>query len=536
MNGNTHPSRNRRLVLEATGLSAAGVVSLGTPVGADGDDADVEVSFRDQETDGGSILIDSLATDTDAELLVFESDGDRTRYETREIEAGTEFTDRTIDLEEPIPEEQKVSLSVQPPEGGYSYGGDRATVSIDESLDEPVPDEAIQLVDADSDAGFHFPYLVYAPDVSSDTGGPDTRPLLVSLSPRTGTTSEEAERLESGRSELERGLVRAVADELGVPALVALLPYRPDDESFRHLDHNSLQESDPPLERLDLQLLAMVDDARERLEDEPYDVATEFHADGYSSNGRFFNKFMMLHPDRLNAVSSGGNGTVRIPKAELDEEFPTVGDPDTAELPWPIGVADLEELTGEPFDEDAWADVAQFQYIGSEDQWDPDEHDHPREYRHSPRFTHFGEERQELLLEIFGWKQVDERFETSKEIIEHIGSSAEFVVYDGAEHTVTDEMAEDILDFHREHIAETFGPTDDADEAADESEMTDTDDEGTSDDSDGETEQDDDQDGEAEGSDAEEQPGLGVLGSIAAIGGVSYLLKRRVSSNEPGTR
>lgn len=48
-----------------------------------------------------------------------------------EPEAGAAFTDRITELETPIPESQLMSISIQPPKGGFSYVGARATVVVD---------------------------------------------------------------------------------------------------------------------------------------------------------------------------------------------------------------------------------------------------------------------------------------------------------------------------------------------------------------------------------------------------------------------
>lgn len=346
---------------------------------------------------------------------------------------------------------------------GIEIRGDQAEVSINEAVDDAAGTEpSIERIDANPDAGFHFPYFLYTPGISESNGpssdNDDTRPLFVGFSPWAGSTSDHEERLESGQRDIENGRQRFIADEMGVPSLVALLPGRDDDGSFRNFDHNSLQVTDGPTERLDLQLLSMVEDARDRLEDQPYDVAEKFHLDGYSSRGRLAGQFTMLHPERVNAISGGGNGTVRIPKVELDEDIPTIAEPEMSRLPWAVGVADLNELIGEEFNKEAWGEVSQFRYIGAEDQGDPDELDHPSEYRHSPSYRHFGEERQQLLLDIFGWKQVDERFETSRRIYENVGAPAEFKIYEDVGHEITPQIVEDIAEFHREQMQAEFGP------------------------------------------------------------------------------
>lgn len=66
----------------------------------------------------------------------------------------------------------------------------------------------------------------------------------------------------------------------------------------------------------------------------------------------------------MNAASHSGTTVESLPKTELDEDVPAVGDSkrdqlsypvgaDEGELPYPIGVANLVELTECSFSEDA---------------------------------------------------------------------------------------------------------------------------------------------------------------------------------------
>lgn len=452
MNWGRYSSWNRRQVLQSTGASAVGLIALSQPGLADEDDANVSVRFEDQQSDGESVVIAALQTDVEAELFIFESEGDRTLYKQMHLDPGTEFTDRTIDLDQPIPESQLISISIQPPEGDSSYDGARATVAVNEPLNSG--GSKIERIEADPDAGFNWPYLLYTPSTSGSTeddetesGNTDTRPLIVGNSPWRGPPSDSERRFESARRTLENGRLGAIADAVTSPALAALIPSRAEDGSYQNL-----RLSDPVFERLDLQVLAMVEDARKRLADQPYDIPEKFHVDGFSSNGRLFDKFTALHPERINAISAGGNGIVVLPLEKLAEDIPTTGDPSTETLPWPIGVSNLPELTGNEFNKEAWFDTSQFWYIGAEDQ-DPD---NPGKYVHK-LYKGTGEI-DKRISEIFGALQVDDRFRTSQAIFDHIGAPAEFTAYEGAGHEITREMGQDIIGFHRRQKHEEFGP------------------------------------------------------------------------------
>jgi hypothetical protein len=196
----------------------------------------------------------------------------------------------------------------------------------------------------------------------------------------------------------------------------------------------------------------MIDDARDRLADAPYEVPPAVHVGGFSTNGRFAEMFAMLHPDRVNAVSAGGNGIAVLPLAELTDDVPTAGNPGETTLPWPVGIADLPELIGIDFNRDAWLETSQYRYIGADDQ-DPDA---PGQYVHK-LYKGTGSP-DALIQEVFGSLQVDDRFRTSEAIFEHVGAPATFQTYAGVEHRVTRPMIEDIAAFHSRQKHESFGP------------------------------------------------------------------------------
>lgn len=497
---------NRRRIVQLSGASIVGFAGLCT-VSTSRADADASVRLEDQETDGDTITVAHLATEVDSLLIIISDhqvDGANINYQTVELEAGTEMQHEQLDLAEPIAESQTIRIEIWEDDSYEEIlARDNADVSVGEDStaateDQSVNESSITLIEENPAAGFHFPYFLYRPgeDVA------DTRPLVVRCSPWRGPVAEQDQRLESGHVDIDRGRGRIIAEALGVPAIVVLFPGGSNDGSYGNLDHKALQATDSPLARLDLQLLAIIDDARDRLAAEPYTVPETVHLDGFSANGEFFEQFTLLHPERVNAISSGGNGVATIPAAELDPEMPTVGDPPRETLPWPVGVADLLTLIDKEFNMDAWKSVRQFRYIGADDQWDPNEHDHPSEYRHAQTFASYGEERQQLILEIFGWAQVDERFAISKEMYDHVGVSAEFREYEGIAHEVPREILEDIVEFHHTVIADSFGPIEDMSTPDIPTESS-----------------------------TDDQPGLGLTQALGALCGLGYVLTQRMTDS-----
>ena len=427
-----------------TGISAAGVAAFNQPVIAQESDANVSVRLNDQESDGESIVIDSLKTDVEAELFIFESGGDRSLYKRMNIDAGTEYIDREIKLDNPIPDTQLISISVQPPEGGDSYGGSRATVTVGEATLESAygTDPGAQRIDANSEAGFHSPYFLYTPETSApateSVNNSRERPLLVGVYP----WGDFEDRVSNAGERIRNGILGA--QRMNCPALMAPLPFIIEDAFLRRDNPNPRQE------RVDLQLLAMIEDAKSRLDGGTYTVAGQIHFDGGSTGGIFADAFSALHPEHVNVFSSGANGIAFLPFEELSDDIPTFENPGQTTVPWPVGAGEIDKLADRGFNRDAWMEIEQFRWIGAEDQ-DPENTD---TYIH--KIYKGSDEVDQLVEEIFGSLQVDHRFETSREIYDHLGVPATFTAFEGAGHVPENKHYRQIREYHHKKIAEHF--------------------------------------------------------------------------------
>jgi poly(3-hydroxybutyrate) depolymerase len=100
--------------------------------------------------------------------------------------------------------------------------------------------------------------------------------------------------------------------------------------------------------RFDEILLSMVDEVAHRWNVDP----SRFFLHGFSGGGQFANRFALLHPGRLTAVSIGAPGQVTLPR------------PDAV---WWRGVADVEQRFGIVFDPAAFVRVPVQVVVGSLD-------------------------------------------------------------------------------------------------------------------------------------------------------------------------
>jgi len=288
-------------------------------------------------------------------------------------------------------------------------------------------------VPADSDAGFEYPYYLYVPE-STQTG---PVPMLVEPN-NTGTATDDFEQHRDAARKLSRGeynWTRTYSEALAVPLLVPAFP-RPrsdpvDGLHYVHaLDEQTMRIDSGPLERVDLQLRRMVEHAQELLRSMSYPIADDIMLNGFSASGNFVNRFTALHPDIVRSVTAGGvNGTLILPLERAKGHT----------LDYHIGVADLEEITGERFDIDEWRDVSQLIYMGSEDENDTIPYDDA-----------WSDQQRAVALDVYGEDMQDDRMPYCEGVYDDAGADAQFRIYEGVGHRSPIEIQRDVVAFHRE--------------------------------------------------------------------------------------
>lgn len=291
----------------------------------------------------------------------------------------------------------------------------------------------VRLVEADPDAGFNYPYFRYVPSrVRADAS------MLVQPNDTPGGTSDEFAAHREGARGTIQGLPRAIADELRVPALVPVFP-RPESTPvdwthYTHqLDRDTLSIDDGPLERIDRQLLAMVDHATARIEAETgVSLDEEILLNGFSSSGHFVDRFTVLHAERVRSVTAGGlNGMALLPLTEAKER----------RLRYQVGIADVESLTGESVDLAALSETNQFLYMGAEDTNDT--------LPYEDAWTN--ESLRDTARQVYGTDMTEDRFPFCQRAYERAGVEAQFRVYEGLGHEYP--RRGDLVEFHRRSLA-----------------------------------------------------------------------------------
>lgn len=282
-------------------------------------------------------------------------------------------------------------------------------------------------VEAAPERGFAYPYYLYVPPELRGPAARSERQTILVLPNNTGVLDDSFEVHEADvRKRMEVG--RQVASALRVMVLMPVFP-RPktDWRIYTHaLDRDALTTDKKEYRRFDLQLIAMIDDARARMRTHGLRFDRKVLLNGFSATGMFANRFTFLHPTRVKAAAIGSpGGWPMAPAAEFTGKA----------LRYPIGTADFKAVTGKKLDLVNLRKVPLFVFLG-----DKDEND-------SVIFgDSYEEEDKALMFELFGKTPV-ERWESSKQLYRANKLNAEFKLYPGVGHTVSPEMRQEVREF-----------------------------------------------------------------------------------------
>jgi len=186
------------------------------------------------------------------------------------------------------------------------------------------------------------------------------------------------------------------------------------------------------LERIDLQLLAMVEDAKNILAEKGFKLNDKFLMTGFSASGTFVNRFTAVHPEKVLAAAAGGvNGLLILPLEKLENES----------LNFPLGVNDFQDLFGKPFNTEAFKNTPQFLFMGELDDNDA-----------IPYEDGYDLDERELVFKLLGEKMQPNRWQKCREIYEQKNVNATVKTFPGIGHEQPEAVKDEIVEFFKNHI------------------------------------------------------------------------------------
>lgn len=286
-------------------------------------------------------------------------------------------------------------------------------------------------IDADSRAGFGYPYYLYVPPELRDDKLKKQKQTILVLPNNTGKVDDD---FAVHEADVKKRMATAggIASALKVAILMPVFPRPQSDWQIytQALDRDSMVTDKKEYRRLDLQMVAMIDDARKRLADDGMKFDKRVLINGFSAQGMFANRFAFLHPDRVKAAAIGSPGGWPIAPVEKYKD---------KTLRYPIGIADFKTVAGKKLDLKALREVPLFIFIGGKDENDS-----------VPFGDSYDDEDRDIINPLFGKMPVD-RWPISETLYKQAGLNAEFKIYPGIAHMVVPLMRDDIRAFLLKH-------------------------------------------------------------------------------------
>jgi hypothetical protein len=289
--------------------------------------------------------------------------------------------------------------------------------------------EQVIRIPANPAKGFNYPYYLKIP------GNMVAGRYLMVESTNTGISTDDLS-VQEDRVKNIHVMNHQLSSMLDVPLLIPVFP-RPQSQILVHthdLDRDTLLIQTGEMARLDLQLKAMIHHAQGLLAVNRVSVKEKVLMTGYSASGRFATKFAALHPEMVFALSAGGiDGASILPVTELNGRA----------LRFPVGVADMEVLTGKPFDLEGYKKVRQFIFMGGKDTSDMTLND-----------DGYDREDSALVWDVLGKDMVKVRWPAYQRVMKESGAAVQFRTYEEIGHSNTYEMFLDQAAFFRASMGE----------------------------------------------------------------------------------
>lgn len=277
--------------------------------------------------------------------------------------------------------------------------------------------------------GFNYEYLLFIPNKIRKN---KLNYLLVEPN-NTGypndsiTVHEKAARFLVGRSSVGN----FVAQKAKMPLLVPIFP-RPKNNYliYTHaLDRDAILAKNVKYQRLDLQLIAMIKDAKEVLKNRDISINEKVFLNGFSASGSFVNRFAFLHPGMIKAVATGGlNGILMLPQKVMAGK----------KLNYPLGINDYYSITNRSFNHKLYSQVPQFIYMGKKDTNDA------AKYKDA-----YNKVEQAIIYEAFSKQMMPNRWNKYQELYRLHNINVEFKTYEHVGHGTPFSVLWEIVEFFK---------------------------------------------------------------------------------------
>lgn len=221
----------------------------------------------------------------------------------------------------------------------------------------------------------------------------------------------------------------ALAENGGVAVMASANPrYSTSSPSYEpvHLDRSSLLNLEGG-QRPDEIVINNIDAFKQNISDSGRTPADKVMILGHSSGGAFARRFTMLQPDRVKKVANVSGAGFTWPLSASGNET----------LNWPVGIADLQTLTGSSFQINAFRQVSFFISVGEQEVENGEQ-----VCRNEPCYT----DEQVLQVSAFG-DNVEDLHQSVHETYQSLGVDSTFRKETGKDHDYDESRAQTAFSF-----------------------------------------------------------------------------------------
>lgn len=211
-------------------------------------------------------------------------------------------------------------------------------------------------------AGYNYDYYIYIPDSYAELKPSKILAISIASGGEMGKGPEYYSEWAKNVVTVDGQWETIIANKLGTPLVYPAFD-RPANTSAQGLTRGSMLTKNDRISRLDLQFIAMIEDAKKFLFDS-FDMSFDFKflLAGYSMSGSFAMYFTFMHPELVQAAAYGGVSCWHM--------LPYTVAGKSTKLIYPVGVSDLESITGKDFDRDLYLSVPKLYFEGEADKSD----------------------------------------------------------------------------------------------------------------------------------------------------------------------
>lgn len=291
----------------------------------------------------------------------------------------------------------------------------------------------LNYVESKPNKGFNYPYYLFIPEniVTNDSL------YIVVETNNSGFVSDNFNKHKKSAKKLinnEENIGVYVSRGLNYPMLVPIFPRSETDwKIYTHaLDKDAVIQKNNELERIDLQLLNMIEDAKSTLKGLGVKPKGKIILTGFSASGTFANRFTAIHPNKVEIMAAGGlNGILFLPMDSIKNE----------RLNYPIGTNDFQKLFRKAFDSIAFQATPQFLFMGKKDDNDAIQY-----------ADAYDKDERDLIYRVIGKDMQSERWPNCLEVYKNKRINAKIKSYDEIGHGYDENIRKEILAFIKLHL------------------------------------------------------------------------------------